>query len=167
MWWRRRKAEEAMRDAVRAALDEARRELAKTVKEAQTQSLQEALLKVLPEMLEKSMSSARASVEMTTSLAQAVGDLSVRRFAALLGSRGGHRTQERRRLKNITPDGARADCAVCKNPYSQDLEAIRRHVAERHTGFMYGTSAPAQAVAQASNGDGSQPAQGAQEAPAS
>lgn len=127
MFGRTKRLQEAVRQEVRTALAEALKELGSSQQSGNTQALAGAL----EGFLSKALETQAKNLEAMGNFMSSVGDLTVRRAAAALGSRGG-----RARAANATrakaAGGRSDDCAVCLDPNSHDQAAILRHVNEGH-----------------------------------
>lgn len=86
-----------------------------------------------------------------------LGDLSVRRSAALMGARGGRTTQNRRRLRQATR--ANGTCPLCLDSNFKDV-SVQMIVEHRNHGMSNGVRSGA--VSEADNGlsSGTEPGSG-------
>ena len=127
-WFSRNKfsAEDVERitaQAVERALQQARSEHSATNTATLTQALEN--------LFTKQIESFGANTAAMGGFLQSMADLSVRRAAVALGSRGGRKRAENA-ARAKTPPQPVSDCAVCRDPSSQNSAAIVRHVQEGH-----------------------------------
>jgi hypothetical protein len=127
MFGRQKRLKEAVRNEVREALHEALKELGTNQQSTNTQALAGAL----EGFLSKALETQAKNLEAMGNFMSSVGDLTVRRAAAALGSRGG-RTRAANAARAKAAGRASDDCAVCIDPNSHDQAAILRHVNEGH-----------------------------------
>lgn len=131
-WFSRRSLteKEVTEIATRAAI-EAVREVAKSLVESRASGASQALETAISGFLGKAIEAQAGNLTAMGTFVEKMGELSIRRAAAALGSRGGQA-----RARNVARQkGAlelQFDCAVCRDPQSRDGNAILRHVNERH-----------------------------------
>ena len=127
-WFSRNKftAEEVERitaQAVERALQQARSEHSATNTQILTQALEGLFV--------KQIESFGANTAAMGTFLSSMADLSVRRAAVALGSRGGRKRAENA-ARAKAPQQPVSDCPVCRDPQSQNSAAIVRHVQEGH-----------------------------------
>jgi hypothetical protein len=129
MGWFRRSGltEEQVRKIVSETIADAVRQLGAGAQQSGNQALAEAV----NGFLGKAIEAQAANLGAMGTFVEKMGDLSIRRAAAALGSRGG-RERVRREAVRKAQLNPQFDCAVCRDPLSHDGQAILRHVNERH-----------------------------------
>ena len=137
MWWRKKQPDPELLAAVKAltlAVEEQ--------KGSGNQTLARAIETFATKAIENQGANLKAIADVTASLS----DLMVKKAASALGSRGGRKTQEKKRtIKTMQ------DCMVCLGMRASSPEIVK-HVQEGHEAIA---AQAARAVAQASRANGS------------
>jgi hypothetical protein len=92
----------------------------------------EALTQAIQSLFSKQIESFGKNVEAMGSFLQGIGELSVRRAAVALGSRGGRKRVENLERRKAAQQALFTDCEVCIDPRSKNSAAIVKHVNEGH-----------------------------------
>ncbi len=126
-WLSRRAFQEAVDHAVRERVEAA-------VKEAlarQKPDATPALLQAIEGLFTKQLESFGRNTEAMGGFLGAIAELSMRRAAVALGSRGGRQRALNERARQAARAGI-TECEVCVNPLATNQAAIIRHVQEGH-----------------------------------
>lgn len=97
-------------------------------KEAEQASLVTALTQAFAQALTGVLAAQTTQIETSSKFLGTLQDLSARKAAQVLGSRGGRESQKRKKAARLAP-GERPACPLCANPFRQDvtLEMIAHH----------------------------------------
>jgi len=135
-WFRRKWTDDDVRaeidKAVQAAVSATREELERKGRSDSTLAMAEAVGKLYTTQIESFGKTAGILGEIT----QGLGDLTVRKYASLLGSRGGRKKQaniEARRVTSRQSNLFDPGCQACiEGSDCKNLSAIAKHVLEQH-----------------------------------